>query len=74
MTSRRPRTEGYAGRMKVTEPSAVLNDPPAHVTSEAAQDGRLVRQMLALTPAQRLATLVNWAKLASAGRAATRDR
>lgn len=45
-----------------------LPEPPAQVTSEPAQDRRLVRQMLALTPSERLQTLTNWARLASASR------
>ncbi|MGI8875590.1 MAG: hypothetical protein ACR2KP_14970 [Egibacteraceae bacterium] len=50
--------------MTVADPHAVLPEPPDHVTSEAEQDRRLVRAMLALTPAQRLATMANWARVA----------
>lgn len=49
--------------MIVADPTAALPEPPGHVTSEVDQDRRLVQAMLAMTPAQRLQTLVNWARV-----------
>jgi hypothetical protein len=47
-----------------TNPEAVLPQPPDHVMSEVEQDRRLIRQMLAMTPDERLAALTRWARLA----------
>jgi hypothetical protein len=60
--------------VSAADPRIVLPDPPSETTSEAEQDARLVRQMLALTPTQRLVTLQRWAALAATGRAGTAPR
>lgn len=56
----------YRRGMSVAQPWSGLPEPPVEVTDEADQDRRLVRQMLLMTPSQRLETLRNWARMTSA--------
>jgi hypothetical protein len=49
--------------MDAADPYPPLPDPPSHVTNEEDQDIRLIRAMLALSPADRLRTLANWSRL-----------
>jgi len=45
----------------------VLPEPPAHVLDEDATERRQIRQMLALSPAQRLRSLTNIYRLHARG-------